>query len=79
MAKTKTPATPAAKPTASARQWLNYEQAAEYIGCTSRQIRRFVASGEIAHVKIGLHVRFSQEHLDDYIAAATYTPPRRTS
>ncbi len=69
-----TPAEP--EPGASPRQWLNYEQAAEYLGCTSRQIRRFVASGEIAHVKIGLHVRFSQEHLDDYLAANTYTPRR---
>ncbi len=76
--KTKTPATRATPtpPTASVRQWFNYEQAAAYIGCTSRQIRRFVASGKIAHVKIGLNVRFSQEQLDEWLTANTYTPRR---
>ncbi len=81
MANPKTLATRATPtpPTASVRQWFDYDHGAAYIGCTPRQIRRFVADGQIAYVKIGLNVRFSQEQLDAYLAAATYTPPRRSS
>lgn len=57
-------------------RWLGYAEAAEYLGCTDRQVKRWVAQKRIAHTKLGLQVLFSQEHLDEFIEANTVRPVR---
>lgn len=44
---------------------LNYEQAAEYLGLTTRQVRRLWEQRKLAAVKLGRQVRFRVCDLDD--------------
>lgn len=59
------------------RRWLDYAAAADYLGCTERQVKRWVAQKRIAHTKLGLQVLFSPEHLDEFIEANTVHAVRR--
>lgn len=60
--------------------WLNYDQAADYLGVSRRTLERMVAGGRVRSATIGSRVLL---HRDDLDAAAARedvtpaTPPRR--
>jgi excisionase family DNA binding protein len=47
---------------------LDYAEAALFLGCTPRLVRKLVESREIASVKVGALVRLSPNDLGDYVA-----------
>lgn len=52
------------------RAWLNYPEAAEYLGLSVRQLKRVVASRRVRHYKLGgHHVSFDVSDLDAYLAS----------
>ena len=65
----KQPATPA--PPA---RWLNYSEAADFLGVSTRQVHRWVEQRRIPHTKMGLRVQFTTAQLDEFLAACTFTP-----
>jgi excisionase family DNA binding protein len=46
------------------------EQAADRLGTTQRFVRRLVAERRIPYLKIGRHVRISEDDMDDFISIA---------
>lgn len=59
------------------RRWYDFAEAAVYLGMSERQLRRLTPSGQIGFTRLGgLRVSFSQEQLDEYIAACTVAPRR---
>jgi excisionase family DNA binding protein len=49
-------------------EWIGgFREAAAYIGCTERQLRRWVQSGRVGHTRMGAAVRFSKEQLDAFV------------
>ncbi|MGV8881132.1 MAG: helix-turn-helix domain-containing protein [Rhodoglobus sp.] len=63
------------KPTDAQTPRFNYESAAEFLGMSVRQVKRARESGALGCIKLGgLHVRFSEQQLNDYIAACTVNP-----
>lgn len=57
-------------------RWMGYAEAAEYLGCTERQVKRWVAQDRIVFTKLGLQVLFLPEYLDEFIEANTVRPTR---
>ena len=58
--------------TASPYEWLDTDQAAAYLGLSTRQIRRARESRRLAFVKLGgQRVFHSREMLDDFVRRAT--------
>lgn len=54
--------------------YLNYPQAAQYLGLSVRQVERAVRSRRLSHYKLGGHqVQFTIGQLDDY-RASCYRP-----
>jgi excisionase family DNA binding protein len=59
------------------RRWYDYENAADYLGLSVRQVRRATAAGAIGFTRLGgLRVYFSQAQLDQYVADCTVAPKR---
>ncbi|GAA0303130.1 helix-turn-helix domain-containing protein [Kineococcus aurantiacus] len=54
-----------------ARQMLNVVDAADYLGVTTRFMRRLVEERRITHVKVGHFVRFPTEVLDEFLRQGT--------
>lgn len=52
-------------------RYRRYAEAAVYLGCTERQLRRWVSQKRVAHTKLGLTVQFSEEQLDAFVASRT--------
>jgi excisionase family DNA binding protein len=52
-------------------EWLTPAQAAEYLGVTERQTRRWAQAGKLPHTKMGLRLQFSREQLDAFVAASS--------
>jgi excisionase family DNA binding protein len=46
---------------------LTYKEAAEIIGVSVRTLQKLVGSGDIACVRLGRKVRFTERFLIDYI------------
>jgi len=44
---------------------FDYAQTAEMLGISERKLRRLVRSGDVAHVKIGRHIRFTRTQVED--------------
>ncbi len=66
-------------PPVTAPVYLNYQQAACYLGLSVRQVQRAARAGKIAHFKFGGHqVQFMADHLDDY-ARSCFSPAREDS
>jgi len=59
-----------------APRFLALSEAAEYLGATERQTRRWVNEGKLPHYRPGgLYLRFAVEDLDAFLAAS-YTAAR---
>jgi excisionase family DNA binding protein len=56
------------------RQWLDYDSAAAYMGCTPRQLRRWVENRQVPFTKLGGHVRFDPAELDAWLESQTFRP-----
>lgn len=55
-------------------------EAAEWLGVHESWLRRAVSARAVPHTRLGKHVRFSQAHLDQIVAAGEQqvpTPLRR--
>lgn len=52
--------------------WLRYPEAAEYLGCTTRQLQRWIVQRRIDHTRLGNATLFSPEQLDAFVAANTH-------
>lgn len=52
------------------RQWLRIPDAAAYLGTTERHVRSLVASGHLAHYKLGGKVVLTAEDCDRFLEAA---------
>jgi excisionase family DNA binding protein len=60
----------------AAPRFLTLSEAAEYLGATERQTRRWVNEGKLPHYRPGgLYLRFAVEDLDAFLAAS-YTAAR---
>ena len=46
----------------------NYDQAAAWLGVPKSWLENKVQAGEVPHVRIGKHVRFTQAQLDEFVA-----------
>lgn len=55
-------------------RWLGYAEAAGYLGCSERQLKRWVGQGRVPHTRLGLRVLFTREYLDAFIEAQTRGP-----
>lgn len=63
------------KPAEAQMPRFDYESAAEFLGMSVRQVKRARESGALGCIKLGgLRVRFSEQQLNDYIAACTIQP-----
>ena len=49
---------------------LTVEEAAEWLGTSTRFVRRLVAERRIAYVKVGRHVRLDPTDVEAFIAAS---------
>lgn len=47
----------------------SYDDAAAWLGVPRAWLEEEVRAGRVSHVKLGRHVRFTQTHLDDLVAA----------
>ncbi len=52
------------------RKWLDVAETAEWLGVEERFIRRLVAERRVTYYKVGRHLRFDAEDLDEFLAAA---------
>ena len=55
---------------------LDYDGAAHYLCTTPRHVRELWAKRQVAAVKVGRRVRFSQSDLDSFIATNRVNTPR---
>lgn len=46
---------------------LNFEEAAEMLGCTPRMVRKLVETRQLASVKVGRLVRVHPDDIDTYV------------
>ena len=57
----------------SGRPPIRYPDAAQYLGCTESQLKRWVAEGRIEHIKLtptkSGRVMFDPDRLDEFIEA----------
>ena len=51
------------------RNYLNVQEAAEYLNTSVRFVRRLVAERRVTFHKIGRHVRFAASDLDAFVEA----------
>lgn len=49
------------------REWYTFETAAEYLGASERQIRRWSQQGKVERYRLGNRTLFTREALDDFI------------
>jgi excisionase family DNA binding protein len=54
--------------------YLSVPEAAEYLNTSVRFIRRLIAERRVAFHKLGRHVRFAINDLDEYVAAGRVEP-----
>ncbi|HKS45442.1 MAG TPA: helix-turn-helix domain-containing protein [Amycolatopsis sp.] len=54
--------------------YLNVEQAAEYLNTSVRFVRRLIAERRIAFHKVGAHVRLSVDDLETFVQAGRVEP-----
>jgi excisionase family DNA binding protein len=47
----------------------NVDQAAKYLGISTKTLYAYTAARAVPFTKVGRHIRFSQEHLDAIVAA----------
>jgi len=47
--------------------WLNTEQAAHYLGVTTRTIANYRSRGQIAFAQVGRVIRYRQEDLNRFL------------
>ena len=59
--------------------YLNVEQAAEYLNTSVRFVRRLIAERRIAFHKVGAHVRLSVDDLETFVQAGRVEPITRTA
>lgn len=52
-------------------EWLTPAQAADYLGVTERQVKRWSQAGKLPHTKMWLRLQFSREQLDAFVAACS--------
>lgn len=54
--------------------YLNVQQAAEYLNTSVRFVRRLIAERRIAFHKIGVHVRLAVDDLESFVQAGRVEP-----
>jgi excisionase family DNA binding protein len=57
--------------------YLNVEQAAEYLNTSVRFVRRLIAERRIAFHKVGVHVRLAVDDLEAFVQAGRVEPITR--
>ena len=57
-------------------QRMRYAEAAEYLGVSERQLRRWTAARRVPHTRLGLAVQFSPEQLDEFVASNSFSPDK---
>lgn len=60
-------------------QYLNVEQAADYLNTSVRFVRRLIAERRIAFHKVGVHVRLAVVDLEAFVQAGRVEPITRAS
>lgn len=60
--------------TTATREWFTYKTAAEYLGASERQVRRWNQQKKIEHVRMGNRTLFTREALDEFIRRSTFVP-----
>ncbi len=58
----------------SNERWLGYGEAADYLGCSERQLKRWVSGDKVRNTKPGSRVLFTREYLDAFIEGNTRGP-----
>ena len=56
---------------------LNVDEAAEQLQCGRTSIYKFSQTGKLGHVKIGRSLRFTEQHLEDFILKNSTEATRR--
>lgn len=57
-------------------RWLRYPEAAEYLGVSERQLRRWTAARRVPHTRLGLAVQFSPQQLDEFVESNSFSPDK---
>jgi excisionase family DNA binding protein len=53
-------------------RWVGgFREGAAYLGCTERQLRRWVQQGRVSHTRMGAAVRFSKIQLDQFVESTS--------
>lgn len=60
-------------------QYLNVEQAAEYLNTSVRFVRRIIAERRVAFHKVGTHVRLAVDDLEAFVQAGRVEPITRAT
>jgi excisionase family DNA binding protein len=55
-------------------RWMDWSQAAAYLGLTERQLRRAVEGRKISFSRVSREIRFTQDQLDEYVERRTFRP-----
>jgi len=63
----------------NSRMLLTVPETAEYLNVTERFIRRLVYERRIEYSKLGKHVRFTTQALDEFVKQGTVLPNDQTS
>lgn len=53
---------------------FTYQQVAERLNCTWRQVKRYCDEGKLGYFTLGRGRRITQEHIRDYIARNNVAP-----
>jgi excisionase family DNA binding protein len=59
--------------------YLNVQEAAEYLNTSVRFVRRLIAERRIAFHKVGAHVRLAVEDLEAFVQSGRVEPMTRAS
>lgn len=54
--------------------WLGTQQAADYLGITTRTLYRLIDAGQVPAYKFGRVIRLKQADIDAFIAASRLSP-----
>lgn len=57
-----------------AHAWLDYDEAAQYLGVTRRQLERWKREGRVPHTKFPQRVVFTTAQLDAFIESCSVGP-----
>jgi excisionase family DNA binding protein len=54
-------------PTGALPRLYSVREAAEYVGCSIKTVRRWIKSGDLPHHRLGRQIRISERDLEQFV------------